>query len=63
MSLIKKAVAAGTIFAPLTGKFNDDYNECDELKYGPLTLWRRDEKGNPRLLGIPFPRWFRGPRK
>ena len=63
MSLLKAAVAAGGLLEPLRGKFNDEYGEWDEVKYGPVPLWRRDAKGRPRLLGIPFPRLFRGDRK
>jgi hypothetical protein len=62
IGLLAKAVAAGGVLAPLKGTFNDAHGEWDEVKYGPIPVWRRDKKGRPRLLGIPFGRWIRGPR-
>jgi len=63
MGLLGWAVAAGGALAPLKGKFNDQHGEWDEVRYGPIPFWRRDTHGRPRLLGIPFGRWIRGPRK
>lgn len=41
-----------------------DHGEVDKFAlFGVPLFWREPHQGNPRLVGIPFPRWIRGPRK
>lgn len=60
MGIIDKAKrAAGTVAAAgalVNITINDEYNEVDRLTFAGVPLFKRDEKGNPRILGIPFKR-------
>jgi hypothetical protein len=45
-------------------EINPNHAEIDRVSVLGLPVFMRDpEKGTPRVFGIPFPRWIRGPRK
>jgi hypothetical protein len=40
-----------------------EHEEVDKVAIlGLPVFFREPSSGNPRVLGIPFPRWIRGPR-
>jgi hypothetical protein len=41
----------------------DAHNEVSRVSFCGAPIFFRDERGLPRVLGIRFPRWIRGPRK
>jgi hypothetical protein len=42
---------------------NEDFDEVDRVAFAGVPIFSRDEgSGRPRLFGIPFKRWIRGPR-
>lgn len=54
---------AAAIASAVRATYNHEHDEFDEVTLLGVPVWRRDELGRPRLLGIPFGRWARGPRK
>lgn len=42
---------------------DDQHNEVASVSFAGIPLFKRDEAGRPKILGIPFRRWARGPRK
>ena len=59
----KKAAAVVTTFAAAVDVHRDaDSGEIDKVTFAKVPLFTRDERGNPKVLGIPFRRWFRGSR-
>lgn len=63
----KKVARAATFVAALTAPLEVErdhaHDEVTRVSYARIPLFSRDESGRPRVLGIPFPRWLRGPRK
>lgn len=59
----KIAATASTIAGAINVIRDDEHGEIESVTAGPVAVFWRDAKGNPRVLGIPFGRWFRGPRK
>jgi hypothetical protein len=57
------AVTASTVLGLVHVVRDDEHGEIQSFTLGPAALFWRDQKGRPRVLGIPFGRWFRGPRK
>lgn len=58
---IVAAVAAA--LAPLDVERDEQHGEINRVAYARVPLFWRDDKGRPRVIGIPFPRWVRGKRK
>jgi hypothetical protein len=54
--------AISAVAARLRVVRDDEHNEVLSVHLGPIPLFKRDEAGRPRVLGIRFPRWARGPR-
>lgn len=48
------AVAAASALVNVT--INDVHREVDLVTFAGIPLFKRDERGNPRVLGIPFKR-------
>ncbi len=57
----KAAGAAGAIAAMVNITRNDVHDEIERVTFAGLPLFKRDAKGNPRVLGIRFKR-RKGPR-
>jgi hypothetical protein len=54
---------AAALGALVTTEVNTAHGEVDKFTVAGVPLfWRSGALGTPRLLGIPFPRWIRGPR-
>lgn len=53
---------AAAIAAAITVHVNDEHNEVDKVAVLGVPVFMRDERGNPLVLGMRFPRWIRGPR-
>lgn len=54
---------AAAIAALVKAERNDELDEYERVSIAGVPVFRRDAKGNPRVLGIPFGRWIRGPRR
>lgn len=53
----KKAAGAAAAAAALVNiTINDVHNEVERVTFAGIPLFKRDDKGNPRILGIPFKR-------
>lgn len=59
----KVLTGAAAIAALVKADYNEQHDEYDRVSIAGVPLFRRDERGNPRVLGIPFGRWIRGPRR
>ena len=57
------ASAISAVAARLRVVRDEESDEVFSVHLGPVPLFKRDEQGRPRVLGIRFPRWARGPRK
>ncbi len=57
----KVAGAAGAVMALVNITHNDVHDEVDRVTFAGLPIFKRDAKGNPRVLGIRFKR-RKGPR-
>jgi hypothetical protein len=57
------AGAVGAVLAPLDVQRDEEHGEIKRVTYARVPLFWRDERGRPRVFGIPFPRWVRGERK
>jgi hypothetical protein len=56
------ASAVSAVAARLRVVRDEERNEVLSVHLGPIPLFTRDEQGRPRVFGIPFRRWARGPR-
>ena len=60
MGLIDKAKKGATTAAAAAAlvniTINDVHNEVERVSFAGIPLFKRDERGNPRVLGIPFKR-------
>lgn len=54
---------ASALAAAVSAHYNAEHDEFDRVTVLGVPLFLRDERGNPRVLGIPFRRWIRGPRR
>jgi hypothetical protein len=54
---------AAALAASIKVERSDEHDEVERVDVLGVPLFKRDERGNPRILGIPFRRWIRGPRK
>lgn len=54
---------ASALAATITAHYNEEHDEFDRVAILGVPVFKRDEMGRPRVLGIPFGRWIRGPRK
>jgi hypothetical protein len=54
---------AAALAATIKAEYNEQHGEYDKVTIAGIPVFKRDERGNPKLLGIPFGRWVRGPRK
>ncbi len=53
----KKAAAAASGLAVLVNvQMNDQHHEVERVTFAGIPLFKRDEAGNPRVLGIKFRR-------
>lgn len=57
----KAAGTAAGVWAMVNVTVNDVHHEVDRVTFAGIPLFKRDDKGNPRILGIPFKR-RRAPR-
>jgi diadenosine tetraphosphate (Ap4A) HIT family hydrolase len=57
----KAAGAAAGVAALVNVQMNDVHHEIDKVSFAGIPLFKRDDKGNPSILGIRFRR-RRGPR-
>ncbi len=61
-----KAISGGAALAAalnLDVDIDEEHGEVSTFRVAGVPLFRRDDRGRPRVLGIRFPRWIRGPRK
>lgn len=60
----KKLVTGTAALAMLVKvEIDEKHDEVDRVAFAGVPIWSRDEgSGRPRLFGIPFKRWLRGPR-
>jgi len=58
----KAAGAAAGLAAAVSIQVNDVHHEVDAVRVLGIPVFKRDEAGNPRVLGIPFRR-RKGPRR
>ncbi len=47
----------------LSVDIDEKHDEVSKVAVCGVPLFRRDARGNPKILGIKFPRWIRGPRE
>ena len=57
------ASAIGAVLSRIRVERDEERGEVQSVKLGPVPLFQRDASGRPRVLGIRFPRWARGPRQ
>ena len=66
MSKIDKAktvlTGAAALAAAVQVHLDEEHNEVDRVAVLGVPLFKRDENGVPRVLGVRFPRWIRGKR-
>jgi len=65
-SPVKKGVTVLTGIAAIAEsvkvELNEDHEEVERVQVLGVPLFQRDDAGRPRVLGVRFPRWIRGPR-
>lgn len=59
----KILTGAAAAAALINAHYDDEHGEYQKVTVAGLPVFKRDERGNPKVFGIPFPRWIRGPRK
>jgi hypothetical protein len=59
----KVLTGAAALAAAVKVELNDEHDEVERVDVLGVPLFKRDDQGRPRILGIPFARWIRGPRK
>jgi hypothetical protein len=59
--VLRGAAALGAL---VSTEINLEHGEIERFEIAGVPLFfRSGAAGTPRVLGIPFPRWLRGPRK
>jgi hypothetical protein len=59
----KVLVGAAALARAVQVDVDTHHNEVTRVSVCGAPIFTRDEYGAPRVLGIRFPRWLRGPRK
>ena len=59
----KVLTGAAALAAAVKVELHPERDEVERVSVLGVPLFKRDEDGRPRVLGIPFPRLFRGPRR
>jgi hypothetical protein len=59
----KVLTGAAAVAAAVKVTLDEEHDEVAKVQVLGVPLFKRDDAGRPRVLGIPFPRWIRGPRR
>jgi hypothetical protein len=60
----KVVTGAAALAAAVRVEINEEHDEVERVALCGIPVFRRDEEtGRPRIFGIPFRRWIRGPRR
>jgi len=58
----KVLTGAAALAAAVKVELHPERDEVEKVTVLGVPLFKRDDDGRPRVLGIPFARWFRGRR-
>ncbi len=59
----KVLTGAAAVASAVKVEVSDQHHEVERVAVLGIPLFVRDDKGLPRVFGVKFPRWIRGPRK
>lgn len=60
----KRVLEGGAAVAALIrAEYDHEHQEYTAVRIAGVPVFKRDANGRPRVFGIPFGRWIRGPRK
>lgn len=59
----KVLTGAAALGAALSVDIDEEHAEVKRVAVLGVPVFKRDEAGRPRVLGVPFPRWIKGPRR
>lgn len=58
----KVLTGGAALAAAVSVSVDEEHGEVDKVAVCGVPLFKRDGDGNPKVFGIRFPRWIRGPR-